>query len=165
MINTDMSQYLGVFLDEGREQLDLLEANILKMERGDHSLEMLQMLFRAAHTLKGSSRAMGFLAIGDLTHEMENILDDLRNDKLSVDTNIVNALLDCLDALTSLVESVSATSTDSETDKDIPGLVARLNALRLGQSASEAVAVAQPAAGLPAANAPALAFDIPVSDF
>ncbi|MEO7719334.1 MAG: chemotaxis protein CheA [Capsulimonas sp.] len=165
MINTDMSQYLGVFLDEGREQLDLLEANILKMERGDHSLEMLQMLFRAAHTLKGSSRAMGFLAIGDLTHEMENILDDLRNDKLSVDTNIVNALLDCLDALTSLVESVSATSTDAETDKDIPGLVARLNALRLGQSAPETAAVAQPAAGLPVADAPAPSFDIPVSDF
>jgi len=80
MNNADMSQYLDVFLDEGREQLLLLETNILQMERGNHTEEMLQILFRAAHTLKGSSRAMGFLAIGDLTHEMENILDDLRND-------------------------------------------------------------------------------------
>ena len=95
----DMAQYLGVFLDEGQEQLGLLEANILPLERGDHSTETLQVLFRAAHTLKGSSRAMGFLAIGDLTHEMENVLDDLRNDKLAVSTPIVNALLECLDAL------------------------------------------------------------------
>ena len=66
------------------------------------------MLFRAAHTLKGSSRAMGFLAVGDLTHEMENVLDDLRNDKLAVTTPIVNALLDCLDALAALVDTVAA---------------------------------------------------------
>ena len=66
MSNPDMSQYLGIYLDEGREQLELLETHILEMERGDHSTEMLQILFRAAHTLKGSSRAMGFTAVGDL---------------------------------------------------------------------------------------------------
>ena len=51
MNNPDMSQYLGVFLDEGNEQLALLEAEILRMEQGDHSKEILQSLFRAAHTL------------------------------------------------------------------------------------------------------------------
>ena len=93
MMNTDMLQYLDVFLDEGREQLVLLEAGFLEMERGDQTAETMQALFRAAHTLKGSSRSMGFLPIGDLTHEMENILDDLRNDKLSVSTPIVNVCL------------------------------------------------------------------------
>ncbi len=131
MTNSDMSQYLDVFLDEGREQLALLEANFLEMERGNHAPEMLQTLFRAAHTLKGSSRAMGFLAIGDLTHEMENILDALRLDQLQVTTPIVNALLDCLDVLAALVDSVAQAGTDEgATDKDIPALVARLNALR-----------------------------------
>ena len=133
MITTDMSQYLDVFLDEGREQLVLLETNILEMERGNHTKEMLQILFRAAHTLKGSSRAMGFLAIGDLTHEMENILDDLRNDLLEVTTPIVNALLDCLDSLGGLVDTVAESGTDTGTaDQKIPALVARLNALRTG---------------------------------
>ena len=127
MITTDMSQYLDVFLDEGREQLVLLETNILEMERGNHTPEMLQVLFRAAHTLKGSSRAMGFLAIGDLTHEMENILDDLRQDQLAVSTPIVNALLDCLDALTRLVDAVAAVGTDAgRRTKTSPALVARL---------------------------------------
>ncbi len=65
MISTDMAQFLDVFLDEGREQLALLESSILEMEQGGHTPEMLQGIFRAAHTLKGSSRAMGFLAIGD----------------------------------------------------------------------------------------------------
>lgn len=133
MISPDMSQYLDVFLDEGREQLALLETNILEMERGNHTTEMLQILFRAAHTLKGSSRAMGFLAIGDLTHEMENILDALRTDQLEVSTPIVNALLACLDSLGGLVDTVAASGTDTGgVDKDIPALVARLNALRTG---------------------------------
>ena len=129
----DMAQYLGVFLDEGQEQLGLLEANILALERGDHSLGILQVLFRAAHTLKGSSRAMGFLAVGDLTHEMENVLDDLRNGRLSVSTPIVDALLECLDALAALIERIAAAGEDTgPTDRDIPALVARLSALRQG---------------------------------
>lgn len=137
MTTSDMSQYLDVFLDEGREQLVLLETNILEMERGNHTPEMLQVLFRAAHTLKGSSRAMGFLAIGDLTHEMENILDALRLETLEVTTPIVNALLDCLDALGALVESVGESGTDAA-GKDIPALVARLDLLRTGAAPPEA---------------------------
>ena len=132
----DMAQYLGVFLDEGQEQLSLLEASILTLERGDHSPETLQVLFRAAHTLKGSSRAMGFLAVGDLTHEMENVLDDLRHGALSVSTPIVNVLLECLDALAALVARVAATGADTGLDDcDIPALVARLGALRQSDGA------------------------------
>lgn len=133
MTNSDMSQYLDVFLDEGREQLALLEANFLNMERGNHSAEMLQILFRAAHTLKGSSRAMGFLAVGDLTHEMENILDDLRNSKLEVSTPIVNVLLDCLDSLGALIDGIASSGSDTDVpNTDIPTLVSRLSALRTG---------------------------------
>ena len=95
------------------------------------------MLFRAAHTLKGSSRAMGFLAVGDLTHEMENVLDDLRNGKLAVSTPIVDALLECLDALAALIAMVAATGADTGlADHDIPALVARLSALRQAGSAA-----------------------------
>ncbi len=157
MINPDMSQYLDVFLDEGREQLVLLETNILEMERGNHTSEMLQVLFRAAHTLKGSSRAMGFLAIGDLTHEMENILDALRLDQLEVTTPIVNVLLDCLDALAALVDSVGSSGTDTgATDKDIPTLVARLDTLRTGTSAAalSAISVKPAASTEPGAETP-----------
>jgi len=141
MMNSDMSQYLDVFLDEGREQLALLETNILEMERGNHTPEMLQILFRAAHTLKGSSRTMGFMAVGDLTHEMENILDDLRHDQLEVTTPIVNALLECLDVLGRLVDTVASTGTDVDNaNTDIPKLVARLGELRNAKAAATASA-------------------------
>ena len=103
----------------------------LAMERGGHTPEMLQALFRAAHTLKGSSRAMGFLAIGDLTHEMENVLDDLRQDRLPVSTPIVNALLDCLDSLTQHDSTPSPLSAQIRTPgRERSALVARLTALR-----------------------------------
>ncbi len=161
MTTTDMSQYLDVFLDEGREQLALLEANILAMERGNHTKEMLQVLFRAAHTLKGSSRAMGFLAVGDLTHEMENILDDLRNDALAVSTPIVNALLACLDALNGLVDTVAASGSDAgASGHDIGALVARLNALRTGDAAPAAT----PDASVPAPAASASLPEFPLAD-
>lgn len=134
----DMSAYLGIFMDEGQEQLTLLEQEVLRMERGDHSVEILQSMFRAAHTLKGSSRAMGFLEIGELTHQMENVLDDLRNGQLCVDTAIINALLDCLDALTALMASVADHGNDTSSGRDdIGGLISRLDEIRGGQAASE----------------------------
>lgn len=142
----DMSQYLGIFLDEGNEQLSLLEAEVLNMERGDHSTEILQRLFRAAHTLKGSSRAMGFMEIGNLTHEMENVLDDLRNDKLTVTGPIIDALLKCLDSLGALMGAVADSGTDTAAGRgqEIAELVARLNALRTGAEAPETPAETAP---------------------
>ncbi len=118
---------------------------------------MLQILFRAAHTLKGSSRAMGFLAVGDLTHEMENILDDLRNDQLEVTTPIVNALLDCLDALGGLVDAVAdfGDGHGQRPTKTFPTLVARLNALRAGSpdlSDSEPIRAARVRRALPSSS-------------
>ena len=59
MSQHDTSAYIGIFLDEAKEQLALLEADVLKMELGDHSKEILQTLFRAAHTLKGSAALYG----------------------------------------------------------------------------------------------------------
>ncbi len=156
-----MSQYTDVFLDEGREQLANLETSILQMEGGDHGVEILQTIFRSAHSLKGASRAMGFLAIGDLTHEMENVLDDLRNAKFGVTTPVINILLECLDSLTVLVDSVAATGGDGQTPgRDIPDLVARLNALRGASAAPDS----NTAAGLQIVTAPA-ASGIVVSEF
>jgi two-component system chemotaxis sensor kinase CheA len=130
MNNSDMSQFVGVFLDEANEVLALLESDVLQLERGSDAPELLQSIFRAAHTLKGSSRSMGFLNVGNLTHEMENVLDELRQGRLAVNTAIVNALLDCLDALSTLIASVATHGNDEDTDgRDIPALVTRLGAL------------------------------------
>ncbi|MBS1705587.1 MAG: chemotaxis protein CheA [Armatimonadetes bacterium] len=108
----DMSQYLDLFLQEAEEQLEILEQETLKLE-ADPSQERLQIIFRSAHTLKGSSRAMGFNNMAELTHEMENVLDQLRNDQLQLTTEIADALLSCLDNLVKMADMIRAGQGDS----------------------------------------------------
>ena len=69
----DMNEYLDLFLQETEEQLTILEAEIGKLE-ADPTDDRIGAIFRAAHTIKGSSRAMGFANYADLTHEFENVL-------------------------------------------------------------------------------------------
>ena len=108
----DMSQYLDLFIQEADEQLEILEQETLKLEE-DPSDDRLQVIFRAAHTLKGSSRAMGFSNFAELTHEMENVLDQLRNHMLSVDTEIADAMLECIDTLVQIADSIGAGQGDA----------------------------------------------------
>lgn len=106
MAELDMSQYLDLFLQEADEQLEILEQETLKLEK-DPTQERLQKIFRAAHTLKGSSRAMGFLTFAEVTHEMENLLDLLRGGHLQVTTEIADALLACLDTLSAIKAQIA----------------------------------------------------------
>ena len=126
----DMSQYLDLFLQEANEQLEILEREVLILE-SEPSLERLQVIFRAAHTLKGSSRAMGFEGVAVLTHEMENLLDRLRNQELKVNSAIADALLACLDGLTQLI---SGLSSGEECGFNSEELATTLQALSKGSS-------------------------------
>jgi two-component system chemotaxis sensor kinase CheA len=151
----DMSQYLGVFLDEASEQISLIETNILALEQEDDPTEQLQSLFRAAHTLKGSSRAMGFQTIGMLTHEMENVLDLLRKKEMGLSSQIVEALLACHDALGGLVERVKDTGHDVDEDEsDLDSLITRLSSLRPGsEEPAQSAPVKKEVSAAPAAPA------------
>ncbi|HLK15229.1 MAG TPA: chemotaxis protein CheA [Fimbriimonadaceae bacterium] len=111
-----MSQFLGIFIDEGREQLDLLESSFLTLEKSDRSPELLQDLFRAAHTLKGSSKAMGFNSMGELTHRMEDVLDAVRHNQLGTSPELISVLLACTDMLNGFMDSIAASGTDEVTD-------------------------------------------------
>ncbi|MBP1156456.1 Hpt domain-containing protein [Paenibacillus sp. PvR098] len=96
------SELLGYFLVEVDEQLVLLEQQILKLEKNGESPDIIQTIFRAAHTLKGSSAAMGFEEMKRLTHEMENILDQIRHKVMTVTGQVINVLFQCLDVLTAM---------------------------------------------------------------
>ncbi len=108
----DMQQYLDLFLQEAEEQLETLEQETLKLE-DDPSDERLAVIFRAAHTLKGSSRAMGFARFAELTHEMENVLDKLRLHQLTLSTPIADALFGCQDVLRQMAASIADGKGDS----------------------------------------------------
>ena len=130
-MNEDMKQFLSIFLQEAGEQMELLEQTILKLEQ-ESSPELLQEIFRAAHTLKGSSRAMGFTSMGELTHAMEDIFDLLRNNQLIVSAALIDALFTGMDALKAMIEEISL---HSETSYDTVALTARLRAAAAAQTA------------------------------
>jgi two-component system chemotaxis sensor kinase CheA len=108
--NLDMSQYMSLFLDEASENLGILEQNLLRLEQEAESdpEEILQQLFRSAHTLKGSSRAMGFEEFGSLTHRMEDLLDKLRKKELAISAEIIDVLLGSLDALAGMKADIGS---------------------------------------------------------
>jgi HD-GYP domain-containing protein (c-di-GMP phosphodiesterase class II) len=84
---------IELFLQEADEQLQLLDEDFVKLENEADSAELLQEIFRAAHTLKGSCAMLGYREMADLAHVMEAVLDQLRNGTLTVRTEVVDALL------------------------------------------------------------------------
>ena len=158
-MDIDLSQYMGMYIDGSKENLDLMDKHLLALEQDPSNLEAVGEIFRAAHTLKGMSATMGFEKVAHLTHVMENILDKLRNHQLEVTSAIIDLVFETFDVLRVLIND-SIESTDSGVDLD--GIVAKLNAAANGQAApaaapaavAPAAAPAAPAAPAPAAPAP-----------
>ncbi len=102
----DFSEFMDVFLQEASEQLEKLDDGLLRLEKTPQNTDILNEIFRAAHTLKGSSASMGFSHIRDLTHDAENLLDALRSADEAARAYAVDALLGCTAVLRSFVESL-----------------------------------------------------------
>lgn len=140
----DINQYMGMFLEESREHLQTLNSCLLDLENDPDNLSVLDEIFRSAHTIKGMSATMGFTAIAELTHEMENILDMLRKGQLTANHDIIDTVFKCVDTLEQLVESVA---TNSDSGVDSKGLISKLKSLAKGETAPATAATdAAPAA-------------------
>ncbi|WP_379131164.1 chemotaxis protein CheW [Paenibacillus sp. sgz500958] len=113
----DMNQFMDVFMEEAEEQIQIMEESILRLEQGIEEHETIQILFRAAHTLKGSSAAMGFVGIKEITHEMESLLDLLRNNKLGLTPELIELLMECADMIKALVDAVATDSGGMDISK------------------------------------------------
>ncbi|MHB8085637.1 MAG: chemotaxis protein CheW [Dehalococcoidia bacterium] len=118
------AEELKVFMDEAEEHIQLLDEDIIKLENEGNDQALLQEIFRAAHTLKGSSAMLGHERMAEVTHAMESLLDKLRNNKITVNAKIIDALLFGLDALKVLKGEIV---TREESDIDIESIVAQLN--------------------------------------
>lgn len=114
---------IEVFLEEADEQIQLLEDDLVRLEQEDLSDELLQEIFRAAHTLKGSSATLGHRKMAELTHAMENAFDRLRKGSVGVSTALMDVLFEALDALSEMKEALRS---GSDTDVDVSGLVAAI---------------------------------------
>ena len=129
----DMSQYLDMFIEESDENLQNLNEWILELEKNPNDKETINSIFRAAHTLKGMSASMGFNDIAELTHKMEDILDEFRNDKLKVNSDVITVLFKCLDTLEKMVDGVRDGSSEKT---DISGITKMLDDIAKGGSSS-----------------------------
>lgn len=122
----DVSQYLDMFLDETKEHIQNLSDQIMRLEENPEDTDVINEIFRAAHTLKGMAGTMGFTRMQTLTHDMENVFSEVRSGKLKVNSQIIDVFFSCLDALDEYVQNIQNTS--SEGTNDNPELIQRLNA-------------------------------------
>jgi two-component system chemotaxis sensor kinase CheA len=140
-------QDIKLFLTEADEQLQLLDEDIVRLERESGNVKLLQEIFRASHTIKGSSAMIGHQRMSHLAHGMENILDKVRKGTLPVSSLVVDALLKGLDGLRILREELV---TGEESQADINTVLLDLEAAILnGEINPEAAA---PASELPLDN-------------
>ena len=123
----DVSQYLDIFIDETSEHLQDLNDCIMVLEKEPDNKDTINEIFRAAHSLKGMAGTMGFKKMQRLTHDMENVFQEVRSDKLGVSGKMIDVLFQCLDAIESYLENVKASS--NEGTEDYEAVIANLNSL------------------------------------
>ncbi|WP_296969192.1 Hpt domain-containing protein, partial [Tepidanaerobacter sp. EBM-38] len=117
------NQYLDVFLEEAREHIDNLNTYLLELENNPNQ-EVIDEIFRSAHTLKGMSGTMGYNQLSELTHEMENLLQEIRSHQISVTPQIIDTLLQCVDILEELINDVE--EYGDEKQRDIQKVISKL---------------------------------------
>lgn len=112
----DVSQYLEIFIDESKEHLQNLNTRILELEQEPGNMETINEIFRSAHTLKGMAGTMGYKRMQNLTHNMENVFSEVRNGAARINSTVVDALFQCLDALEEYVANIAAGGDEGDND-------------------------------------------------
>ncbi|MCM1126698.1 MAG: chemotaxis protein CheA [Lachnospiraceae bacterium] len=112
----DVSQYLEIFLDETKEHLENLNAQILRLEQEPEDVDTINEIFRAAHSLKGMAGTMGYKRMQNLTHDMENVFSEIRNGTMKVNSNLIDTLFQCLDALEEYNNTIQETADEGTND-------------------------------------------------
>ncbi|MHC1750504.1 MAG: chemotaxis protein CheA [Cellulosilyticaceae bacterium] len=130
----DMSQYLQIFIEESKENLQSLNENLLKLENSPEDIQTLNEIFRVAHTLKGMAGTMGYVKMQKLTHNIENVLSEIRNGKIKVNSEMLDTLFLCLDALENYVEQI--TNTSGEGTEEYQNLITSLESIISGTVAA-----------------------------
>ena len=137
----DTSQYLELFIDETKEHLQSLNEHILQLEKEPEDADTINEIFRAAHTLKGMAGTMGYTRMQRLTHDLENVFQEIRNGNMKANAKLIDILFRGLDALEGYLEIISTTGSEGTEDnediiKDLDKLV-KEGTDQAGESAPE----------------------------
>ena len=129
----DNSKYLELFFEESDAHIQSLNDCVLELENDPDNQDIMNEMFRSAHTLKGMAGTMGYDSLAKLTHKMENVFDLLKKETIKADARSIGLIFDCLDSISAIVEDLRE---GGEGDLDVAELVVRLNAVSEGDSDS-----------------------------
>lgn len=129
----DSNDYLEMFIEESKEHLQSINDELLKLEESPENIGIVNEIFRSAHTFKGMAGAMGYEDLTSLTHEMENVLDLLRNSKLKVTSQIMDIIFKCVDLIEKMVNSIEQGGDGKQDVTDIVFQLAKIKNPSLSQ--------------------------------
>ncbi|HUK02333.1 MAG TPA: chemotaxis protein CheA [Steroidobacteraceae bacterium] len=107
-MSLDLTQFHDAFFEESFEALESMEAALLKLDVGAPEPELINTIFRVAHSIKGGSATFGFSEIASFTHSLETLLDELRGNRMAVSVALSDLLLKSVDAMRSMLRAVQA---------------------------------------------------------
>ncbi len=125
-----MDEIVAEFVIEAEELLEKLDADLVDLEKTPDDLNLINEIFRSAHTIKGTAGFLGFNNMARLTHAAEDILNRMRKGNLAVSAEIMDAILATVDILGTMLDSIR--ENGKEGDAEVDGLIATLNELNNG---------------------------------
>lgn len=134
----DVSQYLEIFIDESNEHLQSLSDQLMILEKEPDNNDTINEIFRAAHSLKGMAGTMGYKRMQNLTHHMENVFSEVRNGNMKVNSEMVDVLFQCLDALETYVANIQENQDEGSNDNE--SIIKALNSFIDAEGKTEAAA-------------------------
>ena len=138
----EFEEILQDFLIEAFELIEQLDQDLVELETRPDDLDLLNRIFRVAHTIKGASSFLNFDVLTHLTHHMENLLNMARHGDLIIDANVMDVILESIDLMKALLTKIRDSREDS--GLDVSGCVARLDAVANGESAEAPAAPVAP---------------------
>lgn len=143
--NSEMEQLIQTFLNEADEFIEEMEAGLLSLEDNPAESSVIDQVFRAAHSLKGSSMAVGLNSVGKFTHEVEALLLEVKENRLTVSPEVIGTLLKCNDHIRVMIESLkedlSSTFDSAPLVKEIESLKKPTGQSQLGKAPASGFAL------------------------
>ncbi|WP_423189122.1 chemotaxis protein CheW [Alkalibacterium sp. f15] len=126
----DNSAYRELFFEETDDNLAILNQEVLHLEEDPEDKQIIDVIFRAAHTLKGMAATMGYETMAKLTHTVENIFELVKSNQLKIESDLISLIFESLDTLTEIVENLRSEDLEKV---DISSLVNRLERVTAGE--------------------------------
>lgn len=139
----EMQELTQDFLVEAFEMIEQLDQDLVELEARPNDLDLLNGIFRVAHTIKGSSSFLNFDVLTHLTHHMEDVLNQARRDELKITPAVMDEVLESIDMMKSLLVKIRDTGTDQDHGMNIEDMVVRLDAISKGGEIPAPAAPAQ----------------------